>query len=330
MAYKGKAPKVPANAEARIIRMRAAKKRKNRQEMADALGIRTWQLDKIVGSLIARGQAKPSQGAQKVRGGRCGNLADPRTALIIAMTKDHRTLEEMRVRVSAECGRITRERVRQIQLTIGEIHGEAILAPDKPVWCAHAAMKALRAEGFSASDEIVISICETGKIDCLDRPRQDAKFLITELGMAQLRRHPRVTLKRKCSVCRKKFVGRANTCGEACKKKHEQRKYRERGKNPPDPGKMRAVHQRVLKALPVMGGRTEWIVWSEALQVAKITGTQIDYLRGTGIIAIRKDPKRKWRKKPRVLYSLEEMKLIRPIFAAWRRAEDRKRKKKGD
>lgn len=325
-----KTPKVPEDAEARVIAMRAEAKRKSRKEMAKELGIRMWQLDKIVGSLIARGQAKASQGAQKVRGGRSGNLADPRTALIIAMTRDHRTLEEMRERVSRECGKITRERVRQIQLTIAEIHGEAILAPDKSVWCAHAAMKALRAEGFSASDAIVISICETGTIDCLDRPRQDAKFLITELGMAQLRRHPRVTLKRKCSVCRKKFVGRANICGEACKKKHEQRKYRERGKNPPDPGKMRAVHRKVLRALPIMGGRTEWVVWSEALRVANITGTQIDYLRGMKIIATRKDPKRKWRKKPRVLYSREEMKIIRPIFAAWRRKQDQERKKKGD
>lgn len=319
-----KAPIVPKDAEVRVIAMRAEVKRKSRKEMAEGLGIRTWQLDKIVGSLIAKDKTEKRQGMNKQKGGASGDLENPRTKRIIAMRKDHQTLKA----IAQAIGKTT-QRAQQIVARIIEIHGDQVFAPDKPVWCAYNAAKKLRTEGFTVSDATVISICTGGGIDCLERPRKDAKFLITELGMSQLRRHPRVTRAKKCAICRKKFKGQGMTCSAACHKKREHRKYKERGKNPLDSGRMHATHRKAMEVLPIVGGRTEWVVWSEALEVAKVSGTQLDYLRRTRIIAIKRDPTRKWRGKPRVLYSREEMKLIQPVFAAWRRAQARKRKKKG-
>jgi hypothetical protein len=147
------------------------------------------------------------------------NPHDPIVKSIIGLARDGRTLREIWCSIGKIC---SHETVRKWLTRFPDMFGADVLNSEKNELSPREAAKKLH-----STPQLICTLCNSLKITgCRKVGHGPGRWLITEEGLTQLHRHPAISHKMKCEVCKRTFKSekiRKKTCSEKCRATREKK-----------------------------------------------------------------------------------------------------------
>ena len=214
-------------------------------------------------------------------------------------------------------GRYSHETIRQGILKIQSSFGKRIFTPDKKEWTARQIASKLR-----RAHTLVASVCSSGDITGCRKQGGDAnaRWLIDETGLKELRRHPLICKKNQCVICSRKFkvkTTRPKTCSPKCARVHAAQLRSRLVENKLDTNALSGKALRVWQAIQRCAEPKKWVTIGEAATKTNLTEMQVRWYVMRGIITSKPHPTRNSGRGERVtLCAFNQVKVMARVIAS--------------